>query len=138
MAVFIPVLFMGGIVGRLLHEFAVTIVVAILVSGIVSVTLTPMLCSRMIKPVVHGQTMRHNALYRWSEGGVNAVQRFYARTLDWSMAHRRTILGLFVISLVVTFVLFRAMPEKALLPSEDTGQSLAFSERLETVSPSTK
>jgi len=127
MAVFIPVLFMGGIVGRLLHEFAVTIVVAILVSGIVSVTLTPMLCSRLIKPVVHGQTIRHNSLYRWSEAGFNAVQRFYARTLGWSMAHRRTIFGLFVMSLVVTVTLFRAMPED-FLPSEDTGQLLAFTE----------
>jgi hydrophobe/amphiphile efflux-1 (HAE1) family protein len=127
MAVFIPVLFMGGIVGRLLHEFAVTIVVAILVSGIVSVTLTPMLCSRLIKPVVHGQAIRHNALYRWSEAGFNAVQQFYARTLGWSMAHRRTILGLFLISLVVTVALFRAMPED-FLPSDDTGQLLAFTE----------
>ena len=127
MAVFIPVLFMGGIVGRLLHEFAVTIVVAILVSGIVSVTLTPMLCSRLIKPVVHGQTIRHNSLYRWSEAGFNAAQRFYARTLGWSMAHRRTILGLFVISLVVTVVLFRAMPED-FLPSEDTSQLLGYTE----------
>ena len=127
MAVFIPVLFMGGIVGRLLHEFAVTIVIAILVSGIVSVTLTPMLCSRLIKPVVHGQSVRHNVFYRWSEAGFDAVQRFYARTLAWSMAHRRTILAVFVASLVVTVVLFRAMPED-FLPSEDTGQLLAFTE----------
>jgi hydrophobe/amphiphile efflux-1 (HAE1) family protein len=127
MAVFIPVLFMGGIVGRLLHEFAVTIVIAILVSGIVSVTLTPMLCSRMIKPAVHGQIIRHNFLYRWSETGFNAIQGLYARTLGWSMTHRRTILGIFVISLAVTVALFRAMPED-FLPSEDTGQLLAFSE----------
>ncbi|HYM18538.1 MAG TPA: efflux RND transporter permease subunit [Micropepsaceae bacterium] len=127
MAVFIPVLFMGGIVGRLLHEFAVTIVVAILVSGIVSVTLTPMLCSRLIKPVVHGETVRHNALYRLSEAGFNLIQRGYARSLSWSMRHRRTIFSLFVLSLVVTVLLFRAMPED-FLPSEDTGQLLAFTE----------
>jgi HAE1 family hydrophobic/amphiphilic exporter-1 len=127
MAVFIPVLFMGGIVGRLLHEFAVTIVVAILVSGLVSVSLTPMLCSRLIKPVVHGEVVRHNALYRFSEAGFNVIQRGYARSLGWGMAHRRTIFSLFILSLMVTVLLFRAMPED-FLPSEDTGQLLAFTE----------
>ncbi len=127
MAVFIPVLFMGGIVGRLLHEFAVTIVIAIMVSGIVSVTLTPMLCSRLIKPAAHGSAVHHNALYRWSEAGFNAVQRLYGRSLAWSMTHRRTIFGIFAISLVATVMLFRAMPED-FLPSEDTGQLLAFTE----------
>ena len=63
-AVFIPIVFMGGIVGRLLHEFAVTIILAILFSGIISVTLTPMLCARILKDE-HGQ--QHNAFYRWSE-----------------------------------------------------------------------
>ena len=68
-AVFIPVVFMGGIVGRLLHEFAVTIVIAVLVSGVVSVTLTPMLCSRMIKPAKDEHAKRHNWFYRVSENG---------------------------------------------------------------------
>jgi hydrophobe/amphiphile efflux-1 (HAE1) family protein len=126
-AVFIPVLFMGGIVGRLLHEFAVTIVVAILVSGAVSVTLTPMLCSRLIKPVVHAEGARHGRIYRASEAAFDAMQRLYSRSLGWSMAHRRTVLGVFVLSLLVTGVLFHAMPED-FLPSEDTGQLTGFTE----------
>src|SRR5512132_3170327 len=77
-AVFIPVLFMGGIVGRLFHEFAVTIGVAILVSGFVSLSLTPMLCSRFLKP---SGEKRHGRLYRATERGFDAMLNFYARTL---------------------------------------------------------
>src|SRR5258706_8484023 len=125
-AVFIPVLFMGGIVGRLLHEFAVTIVIAILVSGIVSVSLTPMLCSRLIRPVRdHGS--RRGPFYRWSEAGFVAMQRGYERTLRWSLRHRRLILLIFAGSLAATVMLFRAMPED-FLPSEDTGRLNAFTE----------
>ena len=80
-AVFIPVVFMGGIVGRLLHEFAVTIIMAILCSGIISVTLTPMLCARILKDE-HGQ--KHNAFYRWSENSFNRLQDAYNRTLTWA------------------------------------------------------
>ena len=69
-AVFIPILFMGGIIGRLLHEFAVTIIVAILISGFVSITLTPMLCARMLQSE-HGK--RHDAFYRASESAFNAT-----------------------------------------------------------------
>ena len=70
-AVFIPIVFMGGIVGRLLHEFAVTIILAILCSGVISVTLTPMLCARILQDE-HGKA--HNAFYRWSENGFNAYR----------------------------------------------------------------
>jgi hydrophobe/amphiphile efflux-1 (HAE1) family protein len=125
MAVFIPVLFMGGIVGRLLHEFAVTIVIAIFVSGVVSVSLTPMLCSRLIKPHVPGK--RHNAFYRVSEAAFDSMQRFYGRTLQWSLRHRPLILVLFAGSLVATVVLFRAMPED-FIPAEDTGRLNAYTE----------
>ena len=125
MAVFIPVLFMGGIVGRLLHEFAVTIVIAIFVSGIVSVSLTPMLCSRLIKPHVRGKA--HGGFYRASEAGFEWVQRGYARSLRWSLKHRPFILVLFAASLVATVVLFRAMPED-FLPAEDTGRLNAYTE----------
>jgi HAE1 family hydrophobic/amphiphilic exporter-1 len=126
-AVFIPVLFMGGIVGRLLHEFAVTIVIAILVSGIVSVSLTPMLCSRLIKPMREQHHSRPGVFYRWSEAAFNALQSGYERSLRWSLAHRRLILLLFAASLAATVVLFRAMPED-FLPSEDTGRLNAFTE----------
>src|SRR5262245_7067031 len=126
-AVFIPVLFMGGIVGRLLHEFAVTIVIAIIVSGIVSVTLTPMLCSRMIRPVHEDRRRSHGPFYRLSEAAFAALQRSYERTLRWSLAHRTLVLGTFALSLVATVVLFRVMPQD-FLPSEDTGQLTAFTE----------
>ena len=89
-AVFIPVLFMGGIVGRLLHEFAVTIVIAILVSGFVSVSLTPMLCSRLIRPVDDERDSHRGMFYRWAPRWF-AMQGGYARSLRWSLAHRRLI-----------------------------------------------
>jgi HAE1 family hydrophobic/amphiphilic exporter-1 len=126
-AVFIPVVFMGGVVGRLLHEFAVTIVIAVLVSGVVSLTLTPMLCSRMIKSAKDEHAKRHNVFYRMSESGFNAVQRGYERSLNWAMRHRTFIFGLFVASILATVQLFRIMPSD-FLPSEDTGQINAFTE----------
>jgi len=88
-AVFIPVLLMGGILGRLFHEFAVTIGVAILVSGFVSLTLTPMLCSRFLRQV-HGQ--RHGRLYEISESFFDGMLRVYQRGLKWSLRHRFTML----------------------------------------------
>src|SRR5206468_1130260 len=81
-AVFIPVLFMGGILGRLLKEFAVTIIVAVLISGVVSLTLTPMLCSRMLKVE---RDARHGRVYQWSERGFDAVLAAYRGSLAWAM-----------------------------------------------------
>src|SRR5882672_11045156 len=95
-AVFIPIVFMSGIVGRLLHEFAVTIIVAILVSGFVSVTLTPMLCARILQSE-HGK--RHNAFYRASEGAFNIMHRAYDRSLRWCLAHRPVIFAIFLASI---------------------------------------
>ncbi|HYS46535.1 MAG TPA: efflux RND transporter permease subunit, partial [Rhizomicrobium sp.] len=117
-AVFIPIVFMGGIVGRLLHEFAVTIILAILFSGVISLTLTPMLCARILKGE-HGRA--HNAFYRWSENSFNAVQAFYDRTLRWSIGHGRIILGVFAASLVSS-VLLLAVMQQDFLPSDDTGR----------------
>ena len=123
-AVFIPVVFMGGIVGRLLHEFAVTIVMAIVVSGVVSITLTPMLCSRFITP---GKSREHGRFYQWSEHTFEQVQSFYERTLRWSLDNRFVILMIFFASLIVTVGLFMIMPED-FLPSSDTGQVSSFTE----------
>ncbi len=123
-AVFIPVLFMGGIVGRLLHEFAVTIVIAIFVSGLVSISLTPMLCSRLIRP--HDPNKRHNAFYRASEAIFDRMQQYYARSLHWSLSHRPLIL-LFAGSLAATVFLFNIMPQD-FLPSEDQGRLNAYTE----------
>ncbi len=116
-AVFIPIVFMGGIVGRLLHEFAVTIIIAIIFSGIVSVTLTPMLCARVLKSE-HDQA--HNRFYKWSERAFDRIQDAYTSSLNWSLLHKRTILGLFGLSLVASVVLFKIMPQD-FLPSDDTG-----------------
>jgi len=128
-AVFIPVLFMGGVLGRLLHEFAVTIMAAVLVSGFVSLSLTPMLCSRYLRP--HSQ-QSHGALYRMSERAFDAVRNLYDVTLRWSMKHRRIVMIVFVGIFVVTAWLFSGMP-KGFLPSIDTGQLLVFTEAAQDI-----
>ena len=123
-AVFIPLLFMSGIIGRLLHEFAVTIVSAVLVSGFVSLSLTPMLCSRMLKP---HQGEKHGRMYQFFEDVFDGMQNFYRRTLHASIAHRRLVLIAFGLILVATVVLFVVVP-KGFLPSDDTGQLFVFDE----------
>jgi HAE1 family hydrophobic/amphiphilic exporter-1 len=123
-AVFIPVLFMGGILGRLLHEFAVVISVAILVSGVVSLTLTPMLSSRFLRP--HGQE-RHGRLYMALERFFNGMHSGYEKSLRFVMHYRKTVLALTLVFFVLTIVLFVIMP-KGFLPTEDTGQIFAITE----------
>jgi len=124
-AVFIPVLFMGGILGRLLHEFAVTIMAAVLISGFVSLTLTPMLCSRILKP--HGAAPRHGRLYMAFERGFDAWRNAYDVTLAWTLRHRRVVMALFIAICVATAYLFWRAP-KGFLPSEDSGQLFCFVE----------
>ncbi|MFO1424329.1 MAG: efflux RND transporter permease subunit [Candidatus Competibacteraceae bacterium] len=123
-AVFIPVLFMGGIVGRLLHEFAVTICAAILVSGFVSLTLTPMLCSRYLRP---GDLGEHNRFYRAFERFFSALLAGYRRTLRGAMAWPRTVMVIFFLTVAATVALFDRVP-KDFLPSGDIGQIIAFTE----------
>ena len=117
-AVFIPVVFMGGIIGRLLHEFALTIIVAILISGLVSVTLTPMLCARLLR-IERGE--KHNRLYRLTEGAFDRLHRGYESSLRWSLAHRPVILTIFFASLAGSVGLFQIM-QQDFLPSDDFGQ----------------
>ncbi|MBF0438252.1 MAG: efflux RND transporter permease subunit, partial [Magnetococcales bacterium] len=93
-AVFIPVLFMGGILGRLLHEFAVAIMASVILSGVVSLSLTPMLCSRILKPHTPSQA---NFIVRGSDALFLALRRGYARSLDWTLRHRRLVLVLFLL-----------------------------------------
>ena len=126
-AVFIPVVFMGGIIGKLLHEFSVTIVMAVLISGVVSMTLTPMLCSRMIKSSRDEHAKRHNGFYRASENAFLTVQRGYERSLHWSMRHRMFIICLFFVSMFATVELFRTIPQD-FLPAEDSGRINAFTD----------
>jgi hydrophobic/amphiphilic exporter-1 (mainly G- bacteria), HAE1 family len=116
-AVFIPVLFMQGIVGRLLHEFSVTIVVAILISGFVSLSLTPMLGSRFLKSD-HGR--RHGFVYNGLEGGFNLLARGYERTLGWALRLHPITFLVAVAMLVGTVYLFKTMPT-GFIPSQDSG-----------------
>ena len=129
-AVFIPVMFMGGVLGRLLHEFAVTIMTAVLVSGFVSLTLTPMMCSRLLTPPSQA---RHGRLYHWSERFLDGMRKLYQVTLSLSLRYRRSVLALYLVILALTGYLFYAMP-KGFLPSEDTGQIFAFTEAAEDIS----
>src|SRR3954452_3450188 len=116
-AVFIPVLFMSGIVGRLLHEFSVTIVVAILISGFVSLTLTPMLGSRYLR---HQGREKHGVLYRALEGGFNTMQRWYEVSLGVAMRFRLATMAISIAMLFGTFYLFTTMPT-GFIPSQDQG-----------------
>ncbi len=123
-AVFIPILFMGGVIGRLFREFAVTIGVAILVSGFVSLSLTPMLCSRFLKP--EGEK-KHGALYRWSERGFDVMLGFYVRTLGPALRHSGKVLAMSAVVLAATGWLFVKIP-KGFLPTEDQGLVFGFTE----------
>jgi HAE1 family hydrophobic/amphiphilic exporter-1 len=123
-AVFIPVLFMGGMIGRLLREFAVTIAVAILMSGFVSLTLSPMLCSRFLKP--HGKT-QPGRLYLASEYFFKVMLGTYEKTLKTVLEHGRVMIVLSVILLLATAYLFVIMP-KEFIPSQDTDQVFGFTE----------
>jgi HAE1 family hydrophobic/amphiphilic exporter-1 len=116
-AVFIPIVFMGGIVGRLLHEFAVVIVIAVLASGIVSVTLTPMLCARFLRDE-HGR--KQNAFHRASERSFLWLHGTYDRTLRWTLAHKPVVMGMFAASIAATVGMFMIMPQD-FLPADDTG-----------------
>ena len=130
-AVFLPVLFMGGIVGRLLHEFAVTIGVAILVSGAVSLSLTPLLCSRFLRPGYGG-----GRAARWTRGSERAFEAgrsAYERTLAATLRHPRVVLAVFAGSIVATVAAYQAIP-KGFLPSEDIGFVFGFTEAAEGVS----
>jgi HAE1 family hydrophobic/amphiphilic exporter-1 len=129
-AVFIPVLFMGGILGRLLHEFAVTIGVAILVSGFVSLSLTPMLCSRFLR---HTTAEKHSRLFMASERFFDGMLRAYEWSLKIVLRHKRATMIITGLSLVATIYLFGAIP-KGFLPSEDTGSIFAFTEAQQGIS----
>ena len=129
-AVFIPVLFMGGLLGRLFHEFAIVISVAILVSGFVSLTLTPMMASRFIRHSAHES---HSAVLRASEAAFSASLRTYERTLGWVMQHRRTALVFSAGILVGTMLLFGWIP-KGFIPSEDIDQLTGTTEAAEGTS----
>jgi hydrophobic/amphiphilic exporter-1 (mainly G- bacteria), HAE1 family len=129
-AVFIPVLFMGGVIGRLFTEFAVTIGVAVLVSGFVALTLTPMLCSRFLKPA---SQETHNRLFEMSNKVFDVMLRVYGAGLRWFLRHRLLTVIFTALILAGTFVLFRDLP-KGFIPSEDTSQVSVTTEAAEGIS----
>jgi HAE1 family hydrophobic/amphiphilic exporter-1 len=129
-AVFLPVFFMSGIMGRLLHEFAVVIITSILVSGVVSLTLTPMLCSRFLRPA--GE-MKHGRVYRALEGFLDWMLRVYDLSLRWSLRHRLFVMVVSGIILVITVWQFAVIP-KGFLPAEDRSQIFAFTEASQGIS----
>jgi HAE1 family hydrophobic/amphiphilic exporter-1 len=129
-AVFLPVLFMGGILGRLLHEFAVTIIVAVLISGFVSLTLTPMMCARILKP---HREQKHGRLFMLSERAFDATRDAYGGSLRWVLRHGRLAMVVFLGVIVATAVLYTKMP-KGFLPSEDAGQLFCFIEAPQDIS----
>jgi HAE1 family hydrophobic/amphiphilic exporter-1 len=128
-AVFIPVLFMGGVVGRLLHEFAVVIGAAVIVSGIVSLTLTPMLCSRFLRPP-HGG---HSRLFRASERVFDGMLYLYDVTLKWTLRHGRVTMIVLLLTFAATAYLFVIIP-KGYIPTEDNGTIFMFTEAAQDVS----
>ncbi|HET9636337.1 MAG TPA: efflux RND transporter permease subunit [Gemmatimonadaceae bacterium] len=122
-AVFIPLLFMGGILGRLFHEFSVTIGTAILVSGFVSLTLTPMLSSRFLKPPSH----QHGKWFNASERVYQRILARYESSLNWVMEHRFASLLFSLAVLVATVILFKTVPT-GFIPTQDNGQIMATTE----------
>ena len=132
-AVFIPILFMGGILGRLLHEFAVTITASILVSGVVSLTLTPMLCSRFLKSHDEETHQKRGAFYRGTERFLEGMRSLYERTLHISMQHRQATIGLACLMVVLTALLAWRLPQ-GFIPTDDTGQVRAATEAAQDIS----
>jgi len=129
-AVFIPVLFMSGVVGRLLHEFAVTIAAAILISGFVSISLTPMLASRFLRPP---HATRHGWLYNAFETIFDGGRRFYGATLSGCLRFRAATMALSIVLLGATVYLFTIVP-KGFLPNEDQGRFNINTEAAESIS----
>ncbi len=129
-AVFIPILFMGGVVGRLFFEFGATITVAILISGFVSLSLTPMLCSRFLRPPKDQNVSR---LQQRSEHAIAGVLKLYERSLHFALKHRKSVLGLFVLMLAATGYLLYVVP-KGFMPSEDTGMIMGSTQAAEGIS----
>jgi multidrug efflux pump len=117
-AVFIPILFMGGIIGRLFREFAVTLSVAIGISLVVSLTTTPMMCSRLLKRTEPG---RQGRISRWSEKAFDRVIRGYARSLGWALRFPLIMLAIFFGTIALNFYLYTVVP-KGFFPQQDTGR----------------
>ena len=130
-AVFIPLIFMTGLVGRLLHEFAVTLTAAIVVSGLVSLTFTPMMCSRFLKH--EPEQAKESAFFRGLESAFNALHRLYERRLRWVLGRQRLMLVVTIGTMVATVGLYIIVP-KGFFPNTDTGQMRAVFEGAQDIS----
>jgi multidrug efflux pump len=129
-AVFIPLIFMTGIVGRLFREFAITLSIAVMVSAIVSLTLTPMMCSRLLEPE---DKQKHGRLFLATERFFKGLLNAYEYGLKWVFAHQPLVLVIAAITLVATIWLYVLVP-KGLLPQQDTGMILGITDAAETIS----
>jgi HAE1 family hydrophobic/amphiphilic exporter-1 len=129
-AVFIPLLLMGGIIGRLFREFALTVTASIAVSALVSLTLAPMLCSRFMRP----DFGNHGRLFRIVEAGFDGLAAGYRRTLDIVLRHQAITLGVFFATMALTGVMLVQIP-KGFFPIQDIGVLLGFSEAAQSASP---
>jgi len=129
-AVFIPLLFMTGIVGRMFREFALTLTIAVVTSAVVSLTLTPMMCSRLLR---HQAESAGNAVTRWFSGSIDALVNGYRHTLEWVLRHQFMTLAVTVGTLVATIWLYVIVP-KGFLPLQDTGLVYAVMEGGQDVS----
>ncbi len=130
-AVLIPLLLMGGIIGRLFREFAVTLAMTIFVSMVVALTLTPMMCSRFLRP--HSEGRQHGRFYQWSERAFDGMLRSYERGLDRAISWRRTTLVIFFVTLALSVYLFVIIP-KGFFPQQDIGLITATSEASQDIS----
>jgi multidrug efflux pump len=129
-AVFIPLLFMTGIVGRLFREFAITLSVAVIVSAIVSLTLTPMMCAKFLKPIDHS---KQGKLFQWSEKAFDGMLKFYEGGLKWVLRNRLITLIVAIATLVATIFLYLEIP-KGLLPNQDTGELIGVTDAAQSIS----
>jgi len=130
-AVFIPLLLMGGVVGRLFREFAITLSLAVIISGLVSLTLTPMMCATLLREAPPGHVP--GKLFRWSERGFEAVLAFYVAGLDFVLRHRGATLAFTVLTLAATFGLYATI-QKGFLPQQDTGLLVATTDAAQDIS----
>ena len=130
-AVFIPLLFMGGLIGRLFHEFAVTVTLAIFVSGVISLTLTPMLCSRFLRP--ESSYRKPGLFIRACEQSFNWLLGHYETGLKWVLRHYLFTLGVAFLTLVATVMLYRAVP-KGFFPQQDTGIIMGTTDAAQDIS----
>ena len=130
-AVFIPLLLMGGVVGRLFREFAITLSLAVIISGVVSLTLTPMMCARLLR--AEADEVPPGALFRWTERGFDRLLRGYEAGLNWVLGHQPATLVFSVLTLVATVMLY-GMVNKGFLPEQDTGLLIGVTDAAQDIS----